>query len=196
MPADIRFGPSIPGEAELRLLGELAGRRVLELGCPEPANPVAYAQRGAKAIVVDADPDRLAAARAAADAAEVRIESHRAGPAELGFATSGSVDLVVAAGTLDAVDDLNRVFRQVHRVLKSSGAFVLAVAHPLSRMLDGGEVVLRRPYWEPEGRTVSGLFAALGRAGFDVEVMAEPTPTTPAALVPPQLLVRARKLGI
>jgi len=193
---DITYGTAIPGESELRLLGDLAGRRILELGCPFPANPVTYAQRGAKAIVVDPSPERLAEVRAAADTAEVRIESHRAETAELGFATSGSIDVVVSAGALDAAEDLNRVFRQVHRVLKPSGIFVLALGHPITRMLDGGEVVLRRTYWAAEGRTVSGLFAALGRAGFQVEVLAEPMPTGAASLVPPVLVLRTRKLGI
>jgi hypothetical protein len=54
MPTDVRFGPSLPTERELRLLGDLAGKRVLELGCPYPDNLAAYVARGAKAIAVDA----------------------------------------------------------------------------------------------------------------------------------------------
>jgi hypothetical protein len=38
---------------------------------------------------------------------------------------------------------------------------------------------------------------ALNRANFRVDVLAEPEPTNnPSAVVPPSLIVRARKLGL
>ena len=34
LPTDVaNYGPDIPNESDLRLLGDLAGKRVLELGC-------------------------------------------------------------------------------------------------------------------------------------------------------------------
>ena len=88
------------------------------------------------------------------------------------------------------------MFRQVHRVLRTDAVFVLYVPHPIATMLEGGEVVLRKSYWSNENRTVSGLFTALSRANFQVDVMQEPQPTDAGTMVPRYLVLRARKLGL
>jgi SAM-dependent methyltransferase len=193
----IRYGGDLPDETELHLCGDVAGHRVVELGVAAEPAVVAFAQLGARAIAIDPSPERIAAAHVRADAAEVRVELHQSELADLGFVTSASVDLVFSAGALDAVDDLPRVFRQVHRILKADGVLVLAVTHPISAMLEGGEVVLRRPYWASKARTVGALFTALTRANFLVDTILEPPPVSTAhALVPAGLVVRARKLGV
>lgn len=188
----IMYAPGVPSESELRLCGDLSGRRVIELG--SGANAVALARLGARVIVVDPSADEVAGGRRAAEEADVRIEFHHGDLADLGFATSGSVDLVLSTGSLGYVDDISRVFRQVHRVLRQRQAFVLAVPHPLTAALEGGEVVLRRAYGTPPARTVSAYFTALQRANFDVDVLLEPVPA--GAMVPAALLLRARKLGV
>lgn len=196
MASSISYGPGVPGDDQLRLCGDVAGKRVIELGLADPPNSLVFAERGAKAIAVDPSAERIAAARAAADGAGVRVELHHGDLADLGFATSGSVDLVVSAGALAHVDDLARVFRQVHRVLRSDAPFVLTVPHPIGTMLEGGQLVLRQPYAAAGLRTVSGLFTTLARANFQVDVLAEPSPTDqPGAFVPAALVIRARKLG-
>jgi SAM-dependent methyltransferase len=187
------YGPDLPDERTLRLCGDVSGRRVIELGLgPAPAS-IAFAAAGAKAIAVDPAEEHVIAARRAADASGTRVEFHRSDLADLGFATSGSVDLVFSALGLGAVEDVGRVFRQVHRVLRPSAPFVFSLPHPLAGMLEGGGVVLRRPYWADPSRTISGLYSALVRAGLQVDVIAEP----PAAdgYVPLALVIRARKVG-
>ena len=188
----ITYAPGVPTEAELRLCGDVAGRRVIELGGGQ--NAVALAHQGARVMVVDPSAEQVAAGRQAAEAADVRIEFHQSDLADLGFATSGSVELVLSTTALGDVDDVSRVFRQVHRVLKPGQPFVVAVPHPLTAALEGGEVVLRRAYGTPPARTVSGYFTALQRANFDVDVLLEPVPA--GAMVPAALILRARKLGV
>ena len=46
----VRYGPDIPTEAELRLLGQVADKRVLELGCGSGVGSVALATQGARPI--------------------------------------------------------------------------------------------------------------------------------------------------
>jgi len=193
----ITYGIDVPDESELRLCGDVEARRVVELGLGPGANAVVFAARGAKAMAVDPSADNVTAARREADGAGVRVEFHQGELGDLGFATSASVDLVFSSGALGHVDDVSRVFRQVHRVLKPGAAFVFSMPHPMAAMLEGGEVVLRKPYWATGARTVSDVFMALCRANFQVDVMAEPPPTGhPHALVPAALVVRARKLGV
>ncbi len=184
------FGRGIPGDDELRLCGDTSGGRALELGISDERNAIALALGGAKALAVDPDANKIASLRREAAELELRIECHRADLADLGFATSGSMELVVANHTLDDVDDLGRLLRQVHRVLKPSHPFVIAMSHPFADVHAGEQV---RPYGTG-ARTVGEWFTALGRANFRVDVMHElgvsgrtPVPTT--------LVLRARKEG-
>jgi len=192
----ISYGPGLPDESELRLCGDVQGKRVVELGAAGGAAP-AFAARGAKAIAVDPSADALDAVRARAaelsePGEELRVECHRGDLADLGFATSASVELVFSALALGAVDDLARVLRQVHRVLRPDGLFVFSVPHPVSVMVEGASTTRR--YGEGS-RTISGIFMALVRANFGVEVLAEPEADA-GGRTPPVLVVRARKLGV
>lgn len=193
----ISYGDDVPDESELRLCGDVASKRVVELGVGPAPNAITFAALGAKAMAVDPSGERLAVARRLADAAEVRVEFHEADLADLGFATSASVDLVFSSGALGDVDDLPRVFRQVHRILRPGAPLVFSIHHPIAAMLEGGEVVLRKPYWGTGARTTSDLFTALQRTNFQVDVILEPAPLShPNVLVPAALVMRARKLGV
>jgi SAM-dependent methyltransferase len=193
---ELSYGPRVPNETDLRLCGAVDGRRVVELGCATPANAVAFARAGARVLAVDPDVDTVGGVRRAAEDAEVRVECHVQDLADLGFATSASVDLVFSAMALATVTDLDRVFRQAHRVLKPGAPLVFSVPHPISSMLQGGEVVLRTPYGAG-ARTVGQLFTALTRANFQVDAMLEPLPTEDrGAMVPAALVLRGRKLGV
>ncbi len=129
----VSYGDGVPDDTTLRLCGDLPeGRRALELGISDAFNALAFAEAGAKAIAVDPDPERIADLRARAVGAEVSIECHGADLADLGFATSGSIELAVANHTLDAASDPGRVLRQVNRVLKQSAPLVIAVEHPFA----------------------------------------------------------------
>jgi SAM-dependent methyltransferase len=186
----VTYGTDVPGDDELRLCGDVSGgRRALELGVSSGFNAIAFALAGAKSLAVDPDPARIAEVRDRAAAAEVRVECHTGELADLGFATSGSVEVVVADHTLEDVDDLGRLLRQVHRVLRPSHPFVLAVRHPFADVVG----VDARPYGTG-ARTVSEWFTALGRANFRVDVMHE-LGVGPRSAVPTTLVLRARKEG-
>lgn len=194
----VSFGPDIADDGELRLCGDVTGRRAIELGIAASAsNALVLAGAGAKAIVVDPSAERIAGTRRAADDAEVRVEFHQGELADLGFATSGSIDLVLCVHRLDEVDDLPRVLRQVHRVLRPEAPFVVSLVHPAAAMFDPDDPTPRRPYGGEGSITVAGLFMALQRANFAVDVLHELRPLhAPAATVPSTLVVRARKLGV
>ncbi len=156
----VRYGPEIPDEDALRLLGTVADKRVLVLGLHRPSASIALAQQGAKVVVVDPDQERLDRGRAACEEAEARAEFRKADLAGLAFLPGESFDLVLSIYTLAAVDDLNRVFRQVHRVLKADGALVLSLPHPAHAMLDADRpprlpddpVLVAHPYPGTSGR--------------------------------------------
>jgi SAM-dependent methyltransferase len=191
----IWYGDGVADETELRLCGDVSGKRVIELGVPpRGTNAVEFAVHGAKAIAVDPSPDRIADIRRAAEASEVQVECHAGELADLGFATSGSVDLVVCSHRLGDVDDVARLLRQVHRVLRPEAPLVVAVRHPAQVMLDAAGQRVERPYGEGSF-AVSRVLTALLRADLRVDVVHELRPR-PDASVPSTLVIRARKLGV
>src|SRR5947208_10990585 len=179
MAADVaRYGPDIPTEAELKLCGNVEGKRVLELGAGAQA-AIAFAKHGAHAIAVDSSAERLSLLRERADAEEVKIELHESDLADIAFVRADSIDLAFSSYAFDTVDDLNRVFRQVHRVLRQDCPLVFSVAHPAYAMIDDQAeeqpLLVRRSYFDHH-RTISDLFTGLIRANFRVDVVLEPAP--------------------
>jgi SAM-dependent methyltransferase len=186
--ANITYGSAIPGDAELRLCGDVDGsKRAVELGISDWFNSIVFARAGAKAIAVDPDPARIAELRQRADDAGVSVQCLAADIADLGDITSATCDVVVAVQTMLDVDDLGRLLRQVHRILKPSMPFVISLPHPFN------EVSSAHPYGTGP-RTVGDWFTALGRSNFRVDQMKElgVTPTQP---IPTTLVIRARKEG-
>jgi SAM-dependent methyltransferase len=221
LPDDVvTYGADIPAESTLKLLGDLSAKRVLDLGCGAGRNAIAMARAGARVIAVDEDAEQIGAARRAIDDADVKVELHQAPLAELAFLRAETIDAAISVHSLVHVADVGRVFRQLHRVLRQQHSFVLAVPHPTFALLDpdGPEPLqVRRsafdaqPYGHDDQRhgthvrSVGALFTELGRAGFRVDQLLEPAPTTTSggahwsaamAKVPATLILRARKEGI
>jgi ubiquinone/menaquinone biosynthesis C-methylase UbiE len=218
------MGPDLDHAGLARLLGPLEGRRVLDLGCGAGSAAIAMARAGARVIAVEPSTTRLAKARAAAELAEVRLELHHSDLADLAFVRADSIDAVLSVYALSQVQDLSRVFRQLHRVLSPEAPLVMSLPHPFATMLewdaeDSEVPVLTRTAWADhplpwrvagdEGATyvhqVSSVFTALQRSNFRVDTLLEPRPEAAATpsphrsriddWVPPTLVVRARKQG-
>lgn len=183
----INYGPGLPDDAELRLCGDLGdGKRAVELGVSPEYNALAMARSGAKAIAVDPDPARIAQTRAQAAEHEVIVQCFEADLADLGDITSATCDVVVANRTIDDVDDLSRLFRQVHRILKPERPFVIVVAHPFAAVSDDA------PYGS--ARTIGAWHTALSRTNFRVDRLLE-LGTGPTGPRPTTLILRALKEG-
>ena len=220
----VAYGPDIGTEVDFRLLGNLSGKRVLELGCGGGQNLVAMAKQGAHAIGIDFSSEQLAAARRLSEREKVRAELHKGDLAELVFLRAESIDVAFSAYALGLVPDVNRVFRQVHRVLKQGAPLVFSMPHPAAHLIDDDDpdqpLLIRRSYfdrssvnydWEglplsAHHHTFADLFTGLARANFRVDTVLEPEPATEGhrsahwrevyRWVPRTLVLRARKEGI
>jgi SAM-dependent methyltransferase len=217
------YGPDIATEAELRLLGDLSGKRVLELGCGGAQCSIAFAKQGAIAIGVDFSSEQLAFARRLTEREGVRVELHQADLADLAFVRGDSIDLVFSAYAFGYVEDLGRVFRQAHRVLKTNSPLVFSLPHPAYDMIDDDAeepLLVRRSYFDRSPidyewngiqftdyhHTIADLVTGLLRNGFRIDTVLEPEPKASGPrsqhwreafrYVPRTLIIRARKEGI
>jgi ubiquinone/menaquinone biosynthesis C-methylase UbiE len=189
----VHYGPGVPTETTLRLLGGLEGKRLLELGCGDGRTAVAMAKQGARVIAVDESAEQVGRARLLCDDEDVKVELHQSDLAEIAFVRADSIDAAVCIYALATVGDVSRVFRQVHRVLRRDAPLVLSMPHPVARALDGGDPpVWRHSYFDSDARTISALFTALTRTNFRVDTLLEPDSPTG---VPGTLVLRARKEG-
>ncbi len=129
---DARFvwGPEGLDEAAAHLLGEVEGRRVLEVGCGAAQCARWLARSGATVVGLDLSAGMLAhavrlAARTGIDVPLVQSDAER-----VPFAAE-SFDLACSAyGAVPFVADSAAVMREVARVLRPGGRWVFAVTHP------------------------------------------------------------------
>jgi SAM-dependent methyltransferase len=114
-----------PAAAALRarsyeLLGDVAGRTVVDAGCGGGRAVAELAERGARAVGVDPDPDMIAVARERWPAGEFRAGDARELPLETGSAAGYRADKV-----LHLLDDPARAVAEARRVLAPGGRAVL-----------------------------------------------------------------------
>ncbi len=183
-------------EGDAGLLGDVAGRDVLEVGCGAGQCARWLTARGARVVAVDLSAGMLRQARS--------LGSRPGAPVVHGFLqadarrlplTDGSVDLACSAfGAVPFVADPELVMREVARVLRPGGRWVFSVTHPVRWTLpdDPGPRGLRversyfdrTPYVERDaaGRvrytehhaTLGDRVRALVAAGFDLLDLVEP----------------------
>jgi SAM-dependent methyltransferase len=117
-------------EAELDVLGEVRGLRVLELGCGAAQWSVALAKRGAKPIGLDLSGRQLAHARRARGRARVSLPLVQASAEQLPFA-GGSFDIVFADHGALTFTDPHRSIPEVARVLRPGGLLAFSQESPI-----------------------------------------------------------------
>ena len=175
--------------ATLALVGDVAGRRVLDAGCGSGVLSQALAASGAAVTGVDLSTNLLAIAR------------HRLGPdvpliqADLGRQLpirSSTFDVVVASLVMHYLHDWSGPLSEFRRVLAPGGCVVISTHHPFvdfrpsgqgdylgtfeftEEWVKSGETFLMR-FWH---RPLHAMFDAFTAAGFTVERVSEPRPGT------------------
>jgi ubiquinone/menaquinone biosynthesis C-methylase UbiE len=114
--------------ATLSLIGDVAGKRILDAGC----GPGIYTQwlldKGAQVVAIDANAKMLAYARKrTADRARLFLANMEE---PLSFIDTGSIDGVVSALAITYVRDHRALFAEFNRVLRSGGWLVVSTEHP------------------------------------------------------------------
>ncbi|GAB3142444.1 class I SAM-dependent methyltransferase [Micromonospora sonneratiae] len=181
-------------ESEARLLGDVSGQRVLELGCGAASAARWLATQDARVVAMDLSAGMLRHAVAAAATSGVRVPLVQADALALPFATGAFDTVCTAFGAIPFVADSAAVMREVFRVLRPGGQWVFSVTHPIRWIFpdDPGEAGLtavhsyfdRRPYVEQDAggvptyveqhRTLGDRVREIVGAGFVLRDVVEP----------------------
>jgi ubiquinone biosynthesis O-methyltransferase len=108
----------------LELAGNIAGLRVLDVGCGDGQLALELRERGAIVTGIDASQEMIGAARARAASQGAEIAFEVAAAERLPFA-SDRFDVVVAITILCFVADPAPVFQEIARVLRPGGRLVI-----------------------------------------------------------------------
>ncbi len=191
---DFLWCPEGLREDDAHLLGDVAGRRVVEIGCGSAPCARWLARAGAEVVALDISAGMLARAAELNRATGIAVPLLQADAARLPLATA-SMDLACSAfGGLPFVADAQAVLAEVARVLRPGGRFVASVNHPLRWPFpdspDPAELRVtssyfdRTPYVETDGtgrtvyvehhRTVGDWVRAVVGAGLVLQDLVEP----------------------
>lgn len=181
-------------EAQVGLLGPVAGRVVLEIGAGAAQCGRWLVSQGAQVLAVDLSAGQLAHARALSARTGIAVPLVQ-GDAEHLPVQDASVDIACSAfGAVPFAADSARVMREVARVLRPGGRWVFSVTHPMRWVFpdDPGPAGLtvatsyfdRRPYVEQDAggtatyvehhRTLGDRVRELVGAGLVLEDVIEP----------------------
>lgn len=188
------WSPEGLDEAAARVLGEVAGLRVLEVGCGAAQCARWLASRGAEVVGIDLSLRQLQHSKRIDGETSIAVPVACATATALPLADA-SVDLACSAfGALPFLLDIDVALAEARRVLRPGGRFAFAVVHPLRRMLpdDPGEHGLtisrsyfdRTPYVETDEHgepsyvephhTLGDWVAAIVGSGLVIERLIEP----------------------
>ncbi|TXK42046.1 class I SAM-dependent methyltransferase [Nonomuraea sp. C10] len=118
-------------EADARLLGEVSGRDVLEIGCGAAQCARWLVTRGARVAAFDLSRGQLLHSRRIDEETGVRVPAVQSDAESLPFAAESFDAACSAYGALPFVADPAAVLREVRRVLRPGGRFVFSVSHPI-----------------------------------------------------------------
>ena len=185
---EITWGKWRGAEAELNILGEVAGKDVVELGCGTAYFSAWLAKRAAHVVGVDPTPAQLATARRLMDETGIRFELVEA-PGESVPLPDASFDIAISEHGAAAWADPHKWIPEASRLLRAGGVLAFLHSTPLAHICypEVGPITteLQRPYfglgrttWEDGGGveyqlTHGDWIGVLRDAGFEIERLIE-----------------------
>lgn len=114
----------------LRLLGAVAGQRVLEIACGNGYLARKLARLGARVTAIDASAGLIALARQREDRGPLGIAYHLTDAAGLDMLADETFDAAVCNMALMDIEDAEGAVREAARVLRTGGRFLASFSHP------------------------------------------------------------------
>jgi len=185
---DINYGPGSPNEDSLNLLGDIKGKDILEIGCGGAQCGIALAKKGANVTGIDISEEQLDYAKELTRKNNVEIKFHQGNIESLDQIESKSQDIVFSSWALLYIEDLEKCFKEVNRVLRDGGIFVFSLNHPFWINIDKENMKIKRSYfdigfysnikynakWSAYHYKISDFINALITSGLTIDKVIEP----------------------
>ncbi|MDA1387751.1 MULTISPECIES: class I SAM-dependent methyltransferase [Glycomyces] len=193
------YNAYIDRPAMLALAGDVAGQRLLDVGCGPGHYAAALVERGAEVVGVDGSAELIAHAKErVGDRAELRVHDLEL---PLDFAEDASFDTVLSALVVHHIRDRAGLLDEIFRVLKPGGRFLISTTHPAADWKHfGGSYFSEEwvdlhltgdlPSIHFQRNTVEGFIGDLLEAGFSLEKLVEPRPVPELETVDPEAFAR------
>lgn len=174
--------------ATIALLGEVAGRRVLEVGCGPGALTAWLVDHGADVTAIDVSGEMVRLARERVGERARVLVADLSEP--LAFVADGTVDVVVASLVLHYIEAWSPVLDELRRVLAPGGVVVFSTHHPamdwrlhspadyfavkqVSEIWNKGGQDFEVTFWR---RPLTAMTRAIAGSGFTIDELVEPEP--------------------
>lgn len=155
-------GKTSLNEPELKLLGDIKGKKILHLQCHFGQDSISLARMGAIVTAVDLSDKAISEARILADKCGVKVNFIESDVYNLPTILDEKFDIVFTSyGTIGWLPDLEKWAKVIAHFLKKGGKFVFAEFHPVVWMFDDDFTKIAYDYSskEPIVETYEGTYA-------------------------------------
>jgi len=185
--------------ATFKLIGDVKGKRVLDLACGEGYNTRILATKGARVTGADFSEKMIELARREEAKVKHGIRYYVLDASNLKEFSSGHFDIVTCFMSLQDIKNYKKAISEVSRVLRNQGRFIFSIPHPCFETITVNEKrisagkryfgAVKYPIqWDMERlerpfrttsfhRTLTDYFDALFKSRLFVSRLVEPKPT-------------------
>jgi ubiquinone/menaquinone biosynthesis C-methylase UbiE len=191
---DLIWGPEGLREVNARLLGDVRGKTVLELGCGAASGARWLSGQGADVAALDLSAAMLQHAQQAATMTGLPVPLVQADALALPFRNEAFDTVCTAFGAVPFITDTDALMREVFRVTRPGGRWVYSTHHPFQWVFwdepDETGLIARTSYFDrtpyvetdendnvayvQQHRTIGDHIRSLTQAGFAIENLIEP----------------------
>lgn len=216
------WGGFLPSEDKLNLLGDLSGKRVLEIGCGNGRSLKYAADKGAGDLWgLDISQNQIERTKNFLNSQKISARLICSPMEEECGLPTEYFDLIYSVYGIGWTTDLDKTFRCICSYLKSGGVFAFGWSHPIHKCVyvENGRLIFSNSYFNEEwyrasmsdkeimlsNRMLSTYINALADNGFMIEKLVEETDREQAVaadndygrkalILPTAFVVKARKL--
>lgn len=217
-----KWGSYLPSEDKLNLLGDLSGKRVLEIGCGNGGSLKYVDERGAADLWgLDISTNQIKRTKDFLESQKINAELVCSPMEEECGLPSDYFDVVYSVYGIGWATDLDKTFNRIHSYLKKDGEFVFSWSHPIHKCVsvENGKFIFSNSYFNENwycadmsdkeimlsNRMLSTYINALAGSGFVIEQLIEATDKElagnatsdfgrKAMMLPTAFVIKARKV--
>src|SRR3989338_38834 len=200
---DIYYGPFCPTEKELKIIDvtSIKNKKILELGCGGGQCSIFLSKNGAICSGIDISEKQIQYAKRLAKKNNVRVDYYVGSGEKLNQFKDNEFDIVLSVFAMQYINNLDKCFDEVSRILKKGGRFIFSMDHPFYSVISPKTMKIESNYnhsglnetiktsdiikenrWHKGNaqkfvfyfRKISDIYESLVKSGFVVEEIKEP----------------------